>query len=139
VLRTHQPRTALLGGPGGTHRVRLAGARLAVGEDGHVVALQERADALAEVLPHALLVDILAEDAVKDEQLLALGGLDRQVCGCCDLAGGAAEALRDEIVARIFGLEGRAHADGLGRSAEEKQRAGRVVPTLTAVLPSSSE
>jgi hypothetical protein len=28
------------------------------------------------------------------------------------VAGGAAEALRDEIVARVLGLEGRAHADG---------------------------
>jgi hypothetical protein len=66
--------------------------------------LQERADALPEVLPNALLVDILAEDAVKDEQLLALGGLDGQVGWGGDVAGGAAETLWNKIVARIFGF-----------------------------------
>lgn len=51
----------------GTHCVGLAGARLAIGENGNIVPLNKRLDAVAQIAPNAFLKDILIEDTVEDE------------------------------------------------------------------------
>ncbi len=56
-----------------SHRVRLAGARLAVGKDGDIISLGKSVDALFEIIPYACLVNVGPEHAIKDEQLAALG------------------------------------------------------------------
>lgn len=58
------------------HSERLAGARLAVCEDGDIVALNEGCDALLDVVEDAFLVDVLAKNAVENEELPAIGGVD---------------------------------------------------------------
>lgn len=54
-----------------------------------------------EVVPDALLVDALAEDAVKDEELAALGGVDGQRGRRGDMDGRPLETLRDQVEARV--------------------------------------
>ena len=56
-----------------SHRVRLAGARLAIGKDGDIVSLGEGVDALFEIVPYAGLVNVGPKHAIKDEQLATLG------------------------------------------------------------------
>ncbi len=93
----------MLGGARGAHGVRLAGARLAVGEERDIVTLGEGADALLEVVPHAGLIDVGPEHPVEDEQLAALGRLDRQAGRRLHVDHGPLEALRDQVVAGIGG------------------------------------
>ena len=95
-----------------SHRVRLAGTRLTVSEDRDIVSLSEGVDALFEVLPHAGLVNLGAKYAVKDEQLAALGRIDRQAGRRLHVGHGPLEALWYEFVARVGGLQRRADADG---------------------------
>lgn len=109
---THDIGVALLAGARGAHCIGLAGARLAVCEDRDIVALDKRVDAVGDVLEDALLVNVLAEDAVEDEDLPAAGRVDGQARGGCDVTCGGAESLGDELVARLAGLEGRADTDG---------------------------
>lgn len=82
-------------GTRGPHGVGFAGAGLTVGQDGDIVALEERADAVAEILPDPLLVDGLGKDAIKDEQLAPLRHIDGDTGGRRDMNHGALEALRD--------------------------------------------
>jgi hypothetical protein len=95
----------LLGRTRCPHRIRLAGTRLTVGENRDIVSLGKGVDALFEILPHASLVDVGAKYAVKDEQLAALGRIDRQVGRRLHVDHGALEALRYEFVARVGGLQ----------------------------------
>jgi hypothetical protein len=54
-------------GAGSTHSIRLSGARLAVGQDGDIVALDERVDTVTDIVPDSLLGCVLTKDSVKDE------------------------------------------------------------------------
>lgn len=112
-----------------------------------------------DIVEDALLIHILSEDAVEDEQFAAVGGVDGNLLGGGDLDARDLEALRDELEARVAVLERRAHADGCvgrglaggftfsvrGRGGKRDwMERGKVhctadVPTLTAVLESSSE
>jgi hypothetical protein len=58
------------------------------------------------------LLDILPEDAVKDEDLAAAGGINGKTRIGCDQACRAAKSLGDEVEARVAGLERRSNADG---------------------------
>lgn len=58
------------------HGVGFASARLAVCQYRDIVPLEERAHAITQVIPDALLVDSFGENAIEDEQLAALGNID---------------------------------------------------------------
>lgn len=166
VRLTHCHHVALLQRAGRAHRVRLSGAGLAVCQQRDIVALDEGVDAVGDVVPDAVLLGVLAEDAVEDEELAALGRVDGEarVGGYVDH--GALEALWYELEAGVGLLERRAHSYGCRPGGEEvssvvakwrTRRAGwREIPshktrqrsrirgrhysqTLTAVLASSSE
>jgi hypothetical protein len=102
----------LLGRTRRSHRVRLAGAGLAVGEKGDIVPLSEGVDALLEVLPYPGLVHVGGEYPVKDKQLAALGRIDGKTRRRLDLHHGPLEALGDKLVARVGRLQGWADANG---------------------------
>jgi hypothetical protein len=110
MRRTHDFIVRLVSRAGGAHGVRLSGARLAVCENGDIVALDKGIDAVRDVFEDALLLNVLAEDAVKDKDLLAAGRVYGQTGGRCDVAEGAAEALWDEFVARVAVLQWWAHS-----------------------------
>ena len=95
--------------------MRLSGPRLTVRQQRDVVALDKGVDAVAEVVPHALLLDILAEDAVEDEELAALGRFDGQARRGGDVRDGPLEALRDEVEARVGRAQRRPDPDGCVR------------------------
>lgn len=95
-----------------THSIRLSGARLPVCENGNIVTLDEGIDAVADIFPNTLLGRVLAENAVKDEQLLPLVRLNGEIGGRRDIAGRSAETLGDQVVARVSWLERRAHSNG---------------------------
>lgn len=118
-MLTHQLRINLFARASGAHGVGLAGAGLAVGEDGDVVALNEGGDAFAQVGPDAVLVDVLGEDLVEDEQALALGRLDHDVCRRGNVTDGSAKALRHQIMAGLAGLQRRSDANGCTRAKEK--------------------
>lgn len=109
---THDLVVSLIRRARGAHGVRLSRTRLAVGEYGNVVALHEAVDTIGDVLEDSILVNVFAKDAVEDEDLAAARGIDGQTGARGDLACGAAEALWDEVVARVALLEGGSHADG---------------------------
>jgi hypothetical protein len=94
-----------------THGIGFSSARLTVCKDGDIVALDEGIDTAADIFPDTLLGCFLCEDAIKDEQLLSLRGLNREVGGRRDITGRSAETLGDQVVAGIGRLEGRADAD----------------------------
>ena len=116
--RTHPTRVILLARPRGAHRVRLSGPGLTVCEQGDIVALDKGVDAVAEVVPHALLLDILAEDAVEDEELAALGRVDGQAGRRGDVGDGPLEALRDEVEAGVGRAQRRTDPDGCSRKGQ---------------------
>lgn len=109
---THCHHVALLQRAGRAHRVRLSGAGLAVCQQRDIVALDEGVDAVGDVVPDAVLLGVLAEDAVEDEELAALGRVDGEarVGGYVDH--GALEALWYELEAGVGLLERRAHSYG---------------------------
>jgi hypothetical protein len=109
--RTHYFGVALLAWARRAHSVRLAGARLAVCENGDIVTLHKRVDAVCDVLEHAVLFNVLAEDAVKDKNFAPTGCINRQTRGRRNLTRGAAEALGNEIEARVARLQWRSDAD----------------------------
>lgn len=92
---THGTSNILFIGTGRTHGIGLAGTRLTVRQKGDIVTLQERVDTVAEILPHALLVDGLCENAIEDEQLAALRDIDSDTGGCRDMNHGTLEPLRN--------------------------------------------
>lgn len=101
---------------------------------------------LAEVFPHAILVDRLGEDAIEDEEFPTLGDIDREAGGSRDVDHGPLEALGDQLIPGVFGFEGGTNANGWNRMStarredqQERERRERYSPTLTAVLLSSSE
>ena len=107
VRLTHELFIALLCWARGAHCEGFASARLAVGHDRNIVALDKGGGAFRDVVPDAFLIDILAEDAVEDEQFAALWGIHREAgCGV-HVHHGALEALRNEAEAWIVGLERR--------------------------------
>lgn len=112
MVHTHETRIILLRRSSCAHGIGLARAGLTIRQDGHIVALDEVVDALAEVIPDALLIYVLAKDAVEDEQLLALRGLDGQVGLAGDLDGRPAESLGDQLESRVSRTEGRADPYG---------------------------
>ena len=57
------------------HGIRLAGARLPVGQDGDIVTLDEGIDAIAQVVPDVLLSVACGECAIEMKVFLALGRL----------------------------------------------------------------
>ena len=91
----------LIVGTGCSHCVGLARARLTICENGHIVPFYEGRHAVAEVLPHAILSGGFVEDAVEDEELLALRRLDGETGGCWQLTRAFAEALRDQVISRV--------------------------------------
>lgn len=119
---------------------------MAVCEDGDIVALDERVDAVGNIFEDALLLDILAKNAVEDEDFPAARCVYSQTGRGRDMAGGVAESLGNQFIAGLASLERRAHADSctsewlalqvrlLGRGGDF----GAHIPTLTAVLESSS-
>lgn len=109
--RTHNVGIALLARARGAHGVGLAGARLSVGQNGDVVALHERVDAINDVVVDTFLVDVLAEDAVENEHLPPPGPVDGEARGRRYVACWRAESLGDEFEARVAWLERWAHAD----------------------------
>lgn len=136
----------LVFGAGGSHGEGFAGAGLAVGEDGDIVALDERGHAFLHVLKDAFLVDVFAENAVEDEELAAVGGIHGDLLARGDLDARGLEALRDELVARVAILQWWTHANSCIRLVLERRFCRektqcRVIhsPTLTAVRESSSE
>lgn len=56
-----------------------------------------------QVVPDAFLVDGLTEDAVKDEELAAVRGVDCEGGVGGGMGDGALEALGDELVAGVVG------------------------------------
>jgi hypothetical protein len=94
-----------------THGVRFSSAGLTVCKDGHIVPLDKRIDTAADIFPDTLLCCFLCEDAIKDEQLLSLRGLNGEVGGRRDITGRSAEALGNQIVAGIGWLERRADSN----------------------------
>lgn len=130
------------------HGVRFAGPRLAVGKNGDIVALDEGVDAVGDIFKHAFLLDVLAKDAVEDEDLATSRSIHGQTRGGSDVAGCAAKALGDEFIARFASFERRTHADSCIRAyvravlwvrgVERSCAQGWDVPTLTAVLLLSS-
>ena len=78
---THDVGICLIFWTSGAHCVRLSGSRLAVCENGDIVALHEGVDAVSDILKDTLLVNILAEYAVKYEDLLASCGVHGQTRG----------------------------------------------------------
>lgn len=84
-----------------THSIRLSGARLTVGQNGDIVALNEGVDTVADIVPDSLLRCFLAKDTVKDEQLLSLSGLDGEIGRRRNVTRGGTETLGDQIVTGI--------------------------------------
>jgi hypothetical protein len=82
---THNIRIRLVFRTSSAHRVRLSGARLPVCKNGHIVALYEGVDAVGDVFENTLLLDVLAEYAVKYEDLPAACSVYRQARGRCDV------------------------------------------------------
>jgi hypothetical protein len=58
---------------------------LAVGEDGDIVALDKRVDAVRDILKDTLLLDVLAKYAVEDEDLAASRSIHGQTGGGGDV------------------------------------------------------
>ena len=158
VLLTLYLQVALLGGPRRAHGVRLAGTRLAVRQQRDIITLGEGADAVANIVPDALLRDVGGEDTVEDKELATLGRVDGEARIRRDLHHGPLESLGNEVEAGVARLEGRADTDswredewsvgylaraGGGVCRARGQRATRPqrhhAPTLTEVRPSSSE
>lgn len=94
-ILTHGFKIVLLIGTRGTHGVGFAGTGLTIGQDGDIVPLEERADAVREILPDTLLLDRLGKDAIKNEQLATLGDIDGDTGRGRDMDHGALETLRD--------------------------------------------
>jgi hypothetical protein len=94
---------------------------LAICKNGHIVALDERIDTAADIFPDTLLGCFLAEDAIKDEQLLSLSRLDGEVGGRRDIAGRSTETLRDQIITRVGGLQRRADSNGYMTVSQKKR------------------
>lgn len=81
VKHTHNFGISLVSWARGAHCVRLSSARLAVGKNGDIVALNERMDAVCNIFKDALLVNVLVKDTVKDEDLLASSRIYSQARG----------------------------------------------------------
>lgn len=101
----------MLSWPCRAHGIRLAGARLAVGEDGDVVALDKRVDAVGHIVEDAFLVNVLAKDTVEDEDLPAARCIHGQTRGRSDVTGCMPKPLGDEFEAWLACLEWRADTD----------------------------
>jgi hypothetical protein len=110
--RTHDFGISLLHGTCSAHCVRFACARLAVSQDRDIVALHKRVDAVDHVVKDALLVHVLAKNAIKDKHLPRTGPVHGEARGRCDVTGWRAETLGDKLEARIAWLERRAYPDG---------------------------
>lgn len=127
--------------PGCAHRVRLSSTRLAICQQRHVVALQKRGDALFEVLPDAILVNILAKDPIKDKDLAALGTVDSYACRTCDMDHSLLKALGNQIVSGIRRSEWRAHANSCheGQKPNFKDKrtpaSSKISPSAAVMLP----
>lgn len=115
---THGHHVALLQRAGRAHRVRLSGAGLAVGQQRDIITLNEGVDAVGYVVPDAVLPRVLAEDAVEDEELAALGRVDGEARLGGYVDHGALEALWYELEAGVGRLERRAHSYGCSRGQE---------------------
>lgn len=105
---------------GGSHGKGFAGAGLAIGEDGDIVALDERGDALLHILKNAFLIDVFAKDAVEDEELPAIGGVDGDLLARSNFDARGLEALRDELVARVAILQWWTYANSCIRLVLER-------------------
>lgn len=68
----------LVAGARRSHGVRFAGTGLAVGQNGNIVALEERAHAVANIFPDAILVRSFGKHSIKHEQLPTLRDIDRK-------------------------------------------------------------
>src|SRR4051812_34050303 len=69
---THVLEVALIQRSRRAHGVGLAGTGLAICEERDIVSLRECIDAVGQVLPDALLIDLGTENAVEHEDLSAL-------------------------------------------------------------------
>ena len=81
VKHTHNFGIGLVSWACSAHCVRLSSARLAVGKNRDIVALDKRMDAVCDIFEDALLVNVLVKDTVKDEDLLASSGVYSQTRG----------------------------------------------------------
>lgn len=100
-----------------SHGIGLARAGLSVRQQRDIVALQERVDTFAEILPHALLVDRLRKDAIENEQLTTLRDINGHTGGSSDMNHGTLESLGDQFEAGIRGFQGRSNSDGYSISS----------------------
>jgi len=125
------------------HGVRLPRPRLPICKNRHIIALQERADAIRNVVPDTPLGDFLAEYTIKDEELSALWRIDTQARRRGDLNHGSLKTLRDIVEPRIARAERWTHANHFEavrrRCTRYLHTQRRNLPTLTDVRPSSSD
>lgn len=86
IVRTHDLWICLFSRARRAHGIGLARAGLAVRKDGDIVALDEGVYTLAHIFEDAFLINVLAKDAVKHEDLPASRSIDLQTGGGCDMA-----------------------------------------------------
>ena len=68
------------------------------------------------------MIDVFAEDAVEDEQLLALSGVDSQTCRSGDGTCRTPESLRDKLISWVCRLQRRSNAYSYELSAGISRR-----------------
>jgi hypothetical protein len=115
VAHTHDLRVCLLSRSGRPHGIGLPGTGLSIGQNGNVIALHKRSDALRNIVEDAFLVSLFGKDTVEYESLFfffpARWAVDSQGRLRVYRTSGAAEALRDEIKTWVARLERRSDAD----------------------------
>lgn len=67
------------------HGIRLAGPGLTIRQNRDIVTLEKRGNTIAQVIPHAILVDGFGEDTIEDEEFAALRDVDGEVRGRRDV------------------------------------------------------